>query len=67
VRDRATKEHAGDLASKIVNRAKERGVLMGTDGPYDNVIKLRPPMIFNRENADLLLETLDRSMDDVLR
>ena len=67
VRDRATKEHAGDLASRIVNRAKERGVLMGTDGPYDNVIKLRPPMIFNRENADLLLETLDRSMDDVLR
>ncbi len=66
VRDKATKEHAGDLASHIVNRAKERGVLMGTDGPYDNVIKLRPPMIFNRENADLLLEVLDRSVGDAL-
>lgn len=66
VRDRSTKEHAGDLASRIANRAKDFGVLMGTDGPYDNVIKLRPPMIFKREHADLLLETLDRSMSDVL-
>lgn len=66
VRDKATKDHAGDLAYRIVNRAKELGVLMGTDGPYDNVIKLRPPMIFEREHSDLLLEIIDRSMSDVL-
>jgi 4-aminobutyrate aminotransferase-like enzyme len=67
VRDRSTKEHAGDLASGISNRAKELGVLMGTDGPYDNVIKLRPSMIFEREHANLLLQVLDRSMVDVLQ
>ncbi|MEE1654916.1 aminotransferase class III-fold pyridoxal phosphate-dependent enzyme [Microvirga sp. CF3062] len=67
VKDRSTKEHAGDLASQISNRAKELGVLMGTDGPYDNVIKLRPPMIFGREHADLLLQVLDQSMADVLQ
>jgi 4-aminobutyrate aminotransferase-like enzyme len=67
VRDRSSKEHAGDLASKISNRAKELGVLMGTDGPYDNVIKLRPSMIFRREHADLLLQVLDQSMADVLQ
>ncbi|MGF9763187.1 aminotransferase class III-fold pyridoxal phosphate-dependent enzyme [Microvirga sp. 0TCS3.31] len=67
VRDRSTKEHAGDLASGISNRAKELGVLMGTDGPYDNVIKLRPPMIFKREHADLLLQVLDWAMADVLQ
>jgi 4-aminobutyrate aminotransferase-like enzyme len=67
VRDRATKEHAGDPASRISNRAKELGVLMGTDGPHDNVIKLRPPMIFKREHADLLIQILDRSMADVLQ
>ena len=66
VRDRTTKEHAGDVASQVVNRAKHHGVLVGTDGPYDNVIKLRPPMIFNRRHADLLLEALDRSFEDVL-
>ncbi|MFL4995662.1 MAG: aminotransferase class III-fold pyridoxal phosphate-dependent enzyme, partial [Microvirga sp.] len=67
VRDRATKEHAGDPASRISNRAKELGVLMGTDGPHDNVIKLRPPMILKREHADLLIQILDRSMADVLQ
>jgi 4-aminobutyrate aminotransferase-like enzyme len=67
VRDRATKEHAGEPASRISNRAKELGVLMGTDGPHDNVIKLRPPMIFQREHADLLIQILDRSMADVLQ
>lgn len=66
VRDRSTKEHAGDIASKISNRAKELGVLMGTDGPNDNVIKLRPPMIFKREHADLLLQILDKAMSDIL-
>lgn len=67
VRDRSTKEHAGDFASKFSNRAKELGVLMGTDGPYENVIKLRPSMIFKREHADLLLQVLDRSMADILQ
>lgn len=67
VRDRSTKEHAGDLASRISNRAKELGVLMGTDGPYDNVIKLRPSMIFKREHAELLLHVLDQSMADILQ
>jgi 4-aminobutyrate aminotransferase-like enzyme/Ser/Thr protein kinase RdoA (MazF antagonist) len=67
VRDRSTKEHAGDVASMISNRAKELGILMGTDGPHDNVIKLRPPMIFEREHADLLLQVLDRSMADILQ
>lgn len=66
VRDRATKEHAGEPASAIVNRAKELGVLMGTDGPFDNVIKLRPPMTFRRQHADILLGVLDEAMRDVL-
>ncbi|MCC2650903.1 MAG: aminotransferase class III-fold pyridoxal phosphate-dependent enzyme [Microvirga sp.] len=67
VRDRSTKEHAGDMASRISNRAKELGVLMGTDGPYDNVIKLRPSMIFEREHADLLLQVLDQAMADIMQ
>lgn len=67
VKDRGTKEHDGESASRIVNRARELGVLMGTDGPYDNVIKLRPPMTFTRQHADLLIDILDRAMGDVLR
>ena len=38
---------------------RERGILLGTTGPADNVLKIRPPLVFGREHADLLLETLD--------
>ena len=43
----------------MVNRLRERGVLTGTDGPHHNVLKLRPPLVFSDEDADLFLATLD--------
>ena len=65
VTDRRTREHDGATAAAVVHRAMELGVLMGTDGPYDNVIKLRPPMTFSRAHADLLLNVLERCLSDV--
>jgi 4-aminobutyrate aminotransferase-like enzyme len=59
VRDRATLEPAQAEASHIVNRLREIGVLAGTDGPFHNVIKLRPPLCLTPAEADLLLEVLD--------
>ena len=47
-------------AKYVVNRMRELGVLMSTDGPQDNVLKIKPPLCFTRENADLLVEYLDR-------
>ncbi len=61
VLDRKTKEPATALAKKICDGARERGVLMGTEGPFDNVLKMRPPMIFSRANADHLLSVLEDS------
>lgn len=55
VTDRKTKAPATDLARSINNEARQRGILMGTEGPNDNVLKLRPSMVFNRANADYLL------------
>jgi 4-aminobutyrate aminotransferase-like enzyme len=49
---------SGDEASRVVNGLRERGVLAGTDGPLHNVIKIRPPLIFSREDADLFVEIL---------
>ena len=46
-------------ASAVVNQMRERGILMGTEGPLNNVIKIRPPMPFSTEDADQLVETLD--------
>jgi len=45
-------------AGGIVNQMRERGILMGTEGPLHNVLKIRPPMPFSEANADQLLETL---------
>ena len=41
-----------------MNRMRERGILLGTDGPYHNVLKIRPPMPFDEENAELLVEVM---------
>jgi 4-aminobutyrate aminotransferase-like enzyme len=45
-------------ASRIVNRLREHGILIGTDGPHHNVLKIRPPMPFDETNADLVVTTL---------
>lgn len=58
VEDRKTKVPATALAKQINNEMKARGVLIGTEGPHDNVLKMRPPMIFSRANADHLAEVL---------
>jgi 4-aminobutyrate aminotransferase-like enzyme len=62
VRDRTTLEPAGEEASFVANRMRERGVLLGTDGPHHNVLKIRPPMPFDAPDADRLVEALDESL-----
>ena len=47
-----------EQASRLVNRMKELGMLLSTDGPRHNVIKIKPPLVFSRADADLLLERL---------
>jgi 4-aminobutyrate aminotransferase-like enzyme len=43
---------------KIVNEMRERGVLISQTGRHNNILKIRPPMPFSRDNADLLIDTL---------
>ncbi len=62
VSDRATRAPAGKLAQAVHNGMRDRGVLIGTIGAHDNVLKIRPPMVFSREHADLLLECLDEAL-----
>jgi len=45
-------------ANRIANRMREHAVLLGTDGPFHNVLKIRPPMPFSEADADLLVSTL---------
>jgi 4-aminobutyrate aminotransferase-like enzyme/Ser/Thr protein kinase RdoA (MazF antagonist) len=50
------------FASELVNRMKDRGVLLSTDGPRHNVIKIKPPIVFSRADADFLLTQLDETL-----
>lgn len=59
VLDRQEKTPASDIATRVVNGMRERGVLMGKLGIHQNATKIRPPMPFSRENADLMLAALD--------
>jgi 4-aminobutyrate aminotransferase-like enzyme len=63
VRDRASREPAGREAGFVANRMRELGILLGTDGPDHNVIKIRPPMPFDERDADLLVEVLDEVLE----
>jgi 4-aminobutyrate aminotransferase-like enzyme len=59
VTGRDTKEPAAKLTAYVVNELRNRGILTGSIGPHDNILKLRPPMVFSEEHADLFLEVLD--------
>jgi 4-aminobutyrate aminotransferase-like enzyme len=59
VRDRSTREPDAALATELVNRAAERGVLLSTDGPDHDVIKIKPPLAFSAADADRLVATVD--------
>ena len=48
----------GDAADNIVNHMREHGILLGTEGPHHNVLKIRPPMPFSIQDADLLVGEL---------
>jgi 4-aminobutyrate aminotransferase-like enzyme len=41
---------------------RERGVLIGTTGPADNVLKVRPPLVISTDEADLIVRTLDETL-----
>ena len=62
VRDHATRAPAVEEADRIMNLLREDGFLLGRTGAFDNVIKVRPPLVFTPDNARMLLEGLERAL-----
>jgi 4-aminobutyrate aminotransferase-like enzyme len=60
VDDRNAKTPATVQTKRLVNMMRERGVLISRIGIHDNILKIRPPMAFSKQNADLLVDTLDQ-------
>lgn len=64
VEDRQTQEPATTKASYLANRMRELGILMSTDGPFNNVLKIKPPLTFGKKESDLLIITLNRVLKE---
>ena len=62
IRDRETLEPADTEAAAVRDHMREHGVLVGTSGPGDNVIKIRPPLVFQPQHAALLLDGLEQAL-----
>ena len=60
VKDLKTQEPASEKAKVITNKMKEMGILLSTDGSHNNVLKIKPPMVFTIENAQLVIDSLER-------
>ena len=58
VEDRQTRVPASGQAHQVVEAMRDRRILLGTTGPAGNVLKIRPPLVFQRDHADLVLENL---------
>ncbi len=64
VLDATARTPATAQARYVVNRLRECGVLTGTDGPYNNVIKLRPPLIISETDADVFAEAFSMILQE---
>jgi 4-aminobutyrate aminotransferase-like enzyme/Ser/Thr protein kinase RdoA (MazF antagonist) len=62
VRESGEREADPELASAIVEHLRRIGILLSTDGPDENVIKIKPPLVFGRDEARLLLKALERAL-----
>jgi 4-aminobutyrate aminotransferase-like enzyme len=65
VKDRATRAPDGEITAKLVNGLRERRVLISAAGPHANVLKIRPPLVFQREHADRFLEAMDATLAEI--
>jgi 4-aminobutyrate aminotransferase-like enzyme/Ser/Thr protein kinase RdoA (MazF antagonist) len=65
VKDRITLEPAVPQIDIIVEKMKDRGFLLSTDGPLHNVLKIKPPLTFSKENAASLADHLHDVLTEI--
>ena len=65
VKDGLSKKPDPDRADTIANRLKDKGILLSTDGKFDNILKIRPPLVFSFENTAEFLTAFDETMEEI--
>jgi alanine-glyoxylate transaminase/(R)-3-amino-2-methylpropionate-pyruvate transaminase len=67
VRDRKTKEPANTETIDVLERCKERGLLIGKGGLFGNTLRIKPPMCLTKDDADFLADCLDEVLEMIER
>ncbi len=62
VRERKTRAPATELAAFVKNRLREHRILIGTEGPFDNILKIRPPLSIESDDIRMILSCLSREL-----
>ena len=65
VKDRSSKEPDRGLALHLCNRLKDKGFLVSYSGKYENVVKIRPPLVFSQANAGDFVAAFDECMQEI--
>jgi 4-aminobutyrate aminotransferase-like enzyme len=62
VSDRTSRTSDRELTSRVVNRMRDKGVLLSACAMGHNVLKIRPPLVLSAEQAGMVIETLDEAL-----
>ena len=65
VKSKECRTEDGDYAKKIITRMREKLILISRDGPQHNVLKIKPPIVFNKTNVDTLIEKLKETLTEL--
>ncbi|MBT6051705.1 MAG: aminotransferase class III-fold pyridoxal phosphate-dependent enzyme, partial [Candidatus Scalindua sp.] len=63
IRDHATLEPASAETYNLVEEMRNRQILLSVDGPLHNIVKVKPPMVFTKDDAGRLVRELDLVLD----
>ncbi|XKL63795.1 hypothetical protein PGB90_006159 [Kerria lacca] len=66
VRDRVTKEPAITEAKTVCDLLKKNFIIVSRDGLHGNILKLKPPMVFTKQNANIFIEKLDNILSNLI-
>ncbi|MEW2912124.1 aminotransferase class III-fold pyridoxal phosphate-dependent enzyme [Leisingera sp. JC11] len=56
---------ATEICSYVKNRMRDHRILIGSEGPKDNILKIRPPLTIDSDGTDMIVETLDSILQEV--
>ncbi|RLB71542.1 MAG: class III aminotransferase, partial [Deltaproteobacteria bacterium] len=59
VEDRDSKKPATEKAAELIEYFKQHNILLSTEGPFYNVLKIKPPLAFNKSDADKFITVLE--------